>query len=1015
MVTKQEDKTIKSQNPGDTHADKLFPDDGVYVSSGLDQLEALANDSNSTGRYADDTESVREQEESAESTHNIIDNFTGHSQGRGAFKGKMQKGGPIALLLAAMIAIAGVVGFFGGPSMLILDIAEKMTDKFNYQLTSMDTRTNKIMNAKFKNTTTGCSKLSPAICKYSTLSEKTVKNIDDLKKRGVDINLEIEVAAQDGRFSSKRYAIKDIKWQGGSIKASDFAKFSRANPEFANAMRRIYNPKFVGLSDGVSLKVRSLLKILKKAPFEPNTTNEEKQRTVVETTREGRTSLTTRVTNGDLDPNCTQKCNELAPDQNAKVGGVIDEINNLANEADSGGIKQTTKAFGNIARDGIGKIASTVGALGIMDDGCTVYGMFKAVGTGIKLIRNNQAARFAMIFLTTASMIRASIDASANDDLSPEVTTFVGDILTTTFTNSDGTTTKSATDSFGYRYAASFGDTAVDENASQYIAGAGLGGSMSGVMGLVINLLGGSIEAADQTCKIVNNPAVQIGSFAAGVALLLIPGGPAVSIGKLAGQAAFGAATVAAQMILPSILADIIAGKLVDDKTVGESAGNIITVGAGHMLGLTSLKGGNAILKPSQARNVRAQQVEVLAKYAEDDRRNYSPLDPTNKNTFMGNIRSQLTPLLNSSSSTNLAAISSSLFGSITKLMPSAGAAPQETYKECQDTEYRIIDLATDPLCNPIYGIPSEYIDKEPIAIFESLKSRGFIDDNGTPQQPYLDFIGTCIDRTISFGSTGDDSQTSRGEECFIENQDKADQYIYLIDQRVQVTMDGDDPVLEGKGVLANISTSGAIGSVEPNARAAENWGGFKNGVIDQSALHDISTPPDAESMLAIKSFLSTKLGSQVSDSDITTTFKGCDVPAYDANGKPKVGSKPFMHPKAFVSFVALNAAYKIKFNKDIQLISCYRDLEGQKSAKEYWTQQGSPGNAADPGTSNHGWGLALDLGPGSTGSGFRYGTPEYIWMMANAPQFGWINPKNMQQGQSGPHEPWHWEYARSV
>lgn len=1014
MANKLDNRPSKSPNPGDNHASKLFPDDGAYVSSGLDQLEAYANDD--SNQEADDIDSVREREQSASDTHKIIDNFSGNLNGKGRTnaKGNLRKSGPIGMLLTAIIAIAGIVGFFGGPSMLILDIAEKMTDKFNHQLASMDARTTKIMNAKFKNTTSGCSKLSPAICKYSTLSEKTVKNIKDLKKRGVDIDLEVNVAAAEGSgFSSKRYKIQSIKWKGQVVDASDFAKLARTTPDFANAMRRIYNPKFVGLADGVSAKVRNFLKILKKAPFEPDTTDEQKRRAVVETTQEGRTSLTSRITNGDIDPNCTEKCDELAPDQDGKVGGVVDDINNLANETDSSGIKQTTKVFGDLAREGLGKAANTIGALGIMGDGCSIYGMFKAVGTGIKLIRNNQAARFAMIFLTTASMIRASTDASAKGDLTPEVTNFIGSTLTTTFVNSDGTTTKSATDSFGYRYAA-HGDTSVDDNASQYLAGAGLGGSMSGVMGLVIDLLGRSIAAADNTCKVVNNPAVQVGSFAAGVALLLIPGGQAVSIGKMAGQAAFGAATFAAQLVLPSMLADIIAGKLVDESTVGESAGNIITVGAGHMLGLTALRGGNAILKPSQARKVRAQQVEVLARYAEEDRRNYSPFDATNKNTFMGNIRSQLIPILNSSSSTNLASVSSSLFGSIAKLMPSVGAAPQETFTECQDTEYRIIDLATDPLCNPIYGIPPEYLGKEPIDIFNSLQSRGFVDNNGTPLQPYLDFIASCVDRAIPYGSTGEDSQMSRGEECFIENQDQADQYIYLIDQRVIVTMDGDDPVLEGTGAVANINTSGAIGPAN-RERAVESWGGYKNGEISESALHSISQAPDATAMLDIKAFLSTRSGGPISDSDITTTFSGCNVPSYDDSGNPKVGSKPFMHPKAFVSFVALNAAYKSKFGNDIQLISCYRDLEGQKSAKEYWTRKGAPGNAADPGTSNHGWGIALDIGPGGTGSGFRYRTPEYVWMMANAPQFGWVNPKNMQENGDGPYEPWHWEYARDV
>jgi len=39
-----------------------------------------------------------------------------------------------------------------------------------------------------------------------------------------------------------------------------------------------------------------------------------------------------------------------------------------------------------------------------------------------------------------------------------------------------------------------------------------------------------------------------------------------------------------------------------------------------------------------------------------------------------------------------------------------------------------------------------------------------------------------------------------------------------------------------------------------------------------------------------------------------------------------------------------------------------YRDHAGQVYWKNYWTRQGKPGNAATPGTSNHGWGKAADI-----------------------------------------------------
>src|SRR4051812_14262195 len=42
--------------------------------------------------------------------------------------------------------------------------------------------------------------------------------------------------------------------------------------------------------------------------------------------------------------------------------------------------------------------------------------------------------------------------------------------------------------------------------------------------------------------------------------------------------------------------------------------------------------------------------------------------------------------------------------------------------------------------------------------------------------------------------------------------------------------------------------------------------------------------------------------------------------------------------------------------------ISCYRDYSGQVAAREEWCNRGACQMAAVPGTSNHGWGKAVDF-----------------------------------------------------
>lgn len=66
------------------------------------------------------------------------------------------------------------------------------------------------------------------------------------------------------------------------------------------------------------------------------------------------------------------------------------------------------------------------------------------------------------------------------------------------------------------------------------------------------------------------------------------------------------------------------------------------------------------------------------------------------------------------------------------------------------------------------------------------------------------------------------------------------------------------------------------------------------------------------------------------------------------------------------------------------------------------------PQLAAVPGTSRHGWGIALDL----CGGVQRFGTPAYRWMKAHGPRFGWAHPAWAEPSGSMP-EPWHWEYVR--
>jgi cell wall-associated NlpC family hydrolase len=106
----------------------------------------------------------------------------------------------------------------------------------------------------------------------------------------------------------------------------------------------------------------------------------------------------------------------------------------------------------------------------------------------------------------------------------------------------------------------------------------------------------------------------------------------------------------------------------------------------------------------------------------------------------------------------------------------------------------------------------------------------------------------------------------------------------------------------------------------------------------------------------------------------------------------------------AAAAYRAMSGAFAGAFGTSLCITDSYRSYAGQ--VRLYGQK---PALAAVPGTSNHGWGLAVDLCGGIE----RFGTPQYDWMTANAGRFGFLHPDWAEPGH-GREEPWHWEYAGS-
>jgi hypothetical protein len=104
----------------------------------------------------------------------------------------------------------------------------------------------------------------------------------------------------------------------------------------------------------------------------------------------------------------------------------------------------------------------------------------------------------------------------------------------------------------------------------------------------------------------------------------------------------------------------------------------------------------------------------------------------------------------------------------------------------------------------------------------------------------------------------------------------------------------------------------------------------------------------------------------------------------------------------AAYAFDRLSYAYAGRFGTLPCITDSYRSY-----AQQVQVYRRKPGLAAVPGTSNHGWGTALDLCGGIQ----SFTSAQHAWMLLNAPLYGWFHPAWAEPDGSKP-EPWHWEFG---
>lgn len=822
----QEEYEQGFDNPGTLSEKEKGRLGGVYTKHQDDiderrqDLKNRENNPNSGVEQSDSgQDDIKSQEEAG-----FKNNFTGKDEPREkgfrAFLKTQKKRGPLGVLIVLIFGGGFAAISFLTPGLLLLHVSETITDKLNMQNASLDIRTNKVLTKKISNQALNgaCTQVVSIKCRFNSLNDRQLTKLRDA---GITIELSGEQTITGRHKVSKVSFTKN--GETIEIKASDLNKIMRENPEVRAAFKSAYSSKLAGFADERAVNILAKLGITRNATFDSTVKNdEERAKKLEEITKKGELSGNTDLYVVGEDGKVRDRAgNEVDSDGNllgssdkgpmdAEGAAKFNEEARLRFSELTGGspdrIKSGTLAL-EAAKDSLeggGSIKSKLGSLAITELpnlACSVYAGSKAVALGAKTIRATQMAVFSYQFLKIASQIKAG-------DAKPEDVAFFATLLTKTVikeTIENGkkvkTTTKSATDSFGYKYVAYNEVGPPSLSATQFLAGGGLGGKLSGYITKVTGYIGGR-KNADTVCKVLNNKWVGIASIGLGIASFIGPGW-VLRIGKEATEAVVSAAlNEIVSTTLPALLEDMVAGVLVDNQTFGEAAGDAIVSGAGSMMSTMAGAGGNAPLHPAQAVAYTNLQRQVIAQYAEEDRLVHSPFDISNSNTFMGKIASQFIPYTSPQSSlvgyaSTTASIITRSFASIFTSSVFADSTVAD-FEQCEDVDYRDLGLATDPFCNPIRGIPTDYLETDPMDVVNYLlnESGAFdepqIDEKGAViGKEYKKFMEGCVNREAPLGYTGPTFDDDDGSQCFIEDDNTEEMkkrayfYIYQIDSRV--------------------------------------------------------------------------------------------------------------------------------------------------------------------------------------------------------------------------------------
>ena len=797
-------------NPGELRAAEQFPE--AYAKSGIDDIEShLKEEAGKSRQQGDltgknpgaDVESLKTQESQQARSGGWQNNYTGQSSGANQNRktpmtfSALRRRGPLAIIFALLAGGSGFVGLFA-PGALLVNFKETMVGRFNDQLAAMEKRNLIIMKKKLAGTATDgiCGQKLSLRCRYNSMGNRQVKR---LEAAGVKINKKISPIPGRTRIAS-------LEFEGRTITAANFAQELDSSDAFRSAMIRGYSPKLAGFADKLFGKLAAKLGINKQANITGDT-EEERQKAITDAangTAAAEESAKVSSTEEDCDggDGCEDgKRKKYFDDTGSEISKAkYDEI--IANQStlqDEFRARRTLEETGkNVAKGTLkGALTSTALGLGAVDTACTGYILIRTVGAAAQYIGAIQLLRYAQVFMNTADMIKAG-------DANPEQVEEAGKILTST--NSVG---QSATDSYGYHYAA-YGDytgmprkdaitpqsadgnnnnvvlseaqkkeVELSDETTKYINGQLV---TDNLLTKVIEFTGksGTTAQIDKACGFVKSgwgQTIVIGTALVGAVVAFFSGGASLTWGVGLQVVASVAISVAIALLTPKLV-DMAAGTVIGKKELrnGNRTGNAVTSGMGAFSNMTAQARGVPALSRNSVDLVAYQQEteKVKQQYARVDRLEHSPLDPSNPNTFMGTLVTRLMPYASKMStlSGGVASMTQFSMASFASLLPNASAAdPTGQFEVCQDRDYKDMDVAVDPFCNLKRYQKATAAD--PNVVLDYMEGHNYVAKDTEDGQPsdgeneYGQYVKNCMDRSVAIGGYTEENN-NKGEECIM-------------------------------------------------------------------------------------------------------------------------------------------------------------------------------------------------------------------------------------------------------